>query len=731
MNMLRTREETPLIIRSAAGMSPARKLSAGSSGGAGAGGFSGQDIMRMLRRRKWLIIICLFIFLVISGVSSFLWNKMAPIYKAQALIVVYPPVASELALNVGPTLGSASKSLLETRVKSIHSESVFENAIKSIKGTKWFEKNNADGEGLVKLMDAVDVGIVPNTNFIYISMTGLDREDITVIVNAIAEAAEKDASLMQSTDKQKQIERLQETVQKKSQEKEEAVRIIKTLRAGPTRLDPSTIQIKHGMLVKEMELANKQYAQALSMWDGMKSRTDKEIAEMPEIQYMVLNNPEVSILKNRILNIEFELDYALKTLGEKHNTVKSLKNRLEIANTTYKEKYDEVMAKTIKETKELREQEFIASEKYREDISTQLNESDRAMKELHNIETALSDAANTVSNCDQEINALNYRIMDLRLLLKGETPVVLQHKARKPIVPVYPQMPIMIALGAFLGLFFGGGLALLLEMLDTSIKSAEDVVNKVQLPVMGIVPHEDDVDEDIDDMRLAFLSHPNTIICEAFRQIRTTLLFSGQVGQHSSVLITSPMPSDGRTTVTLNLASHLVKGGMKVLVVEANFRQPVIRHLFKNDCPKNGLSSILQGTANWEECLFTVNNEFDVISAGSIPQNPTELLGSNEMASLAEELASRYDMVLYDSSPCLIVSDASVLSTRVDGVLFTFRAGVSTFNMGQRSRAMFEQLGAHIYGAVINGMKVNMEGSVRKDYETFYEYSSTPQSPAV
>ncbi|HNX26760.1 MAG TPA: hypothetical protein PKK48_05065, partial [Phycisphaerae bacterium] len=91
----------------------------------------------------------------------------------------------------------------------------------------------------------------------------------------------------------------------------------------------------------------------------------------------------------------------------------------------------------------------------------------------------------------------------------------------------------------------------------------------------------------------------------------------------------------------------------------------------------------------------------------------------------------RYDMVLYDSSPCLIVSDASVLSTRVDGVLFTFRAGVSTFNMGQRSRAMFEQLGAHIYGAVINGMKVNMEGSVRKDYETFYEYSSTPQSPAV
>ena len=99
------------------------------------------------------------------------------------------------------------------------------------------------------------------------------------------------------------------------------------------------------------------------------------------------------------------------------------------------------------------------------------------------------------------------------------------------------------------------------------------------------------------------------------------------------------------------------------------------------------------------------------------------------MAALIEELASKYDIVLYDSSPCLIVSDASVLSTRVDGVLVTFRAGVSTFNMGQRARAMFEQLGAHIYGAVINGLNVSMEGSIRKDYETFYEYSSSPQLP--
>ncbi len=194
------------------------------------------------------------------------------------------------------------------------------------------------------------------------------------------------------------------------------------------------------------------------------------------------------------------------------------------------------------------------------------------------------------------------------------------------------------------------------------------------------------------------------------------------------MLVTSPLPEDGRTTVTMNLAGAISSGGRRVLVVDTNFRQPGISSLFP-DCPPGGLSSALVGQAQWRDLVHEVNPNLHVLAAGILPPNPAELLGSQEMRVHLDEMVQQYDQVLLDGAPCLVVTDSAVLSTLVDGVILTIRAGVNTHGIVQRTRDMLMRVGGHIIGSVLNGVRVTAGGYLRKSYDTFYEYHEHAQLP--
>ncbi|MEI7835228.1 MAG: CpsD/CapB family tyrosine-protein kinase, partial [Planctomycetota bacterium] len=160
------------------------------------------------------------------------------------------------------------------------------------------------------------------------------------------------------------------------------------------------------------------------------------------------------------------------------------------------------------------------------------------------------------------------------------------------------------------------------------------------------------------------------------------------------------------------------------LVIDANFRQPRIAALFPQTAGQ-GLSSALVGQADWRRVVHEVEPNFSVMSAGPMPPNPAELLGSDEVRRIIAEAATEYDQILFDAAPCLVVTDPSVLSTVVDGVIIVIRAGASTYGMVQRVREMLSRLGAHITGVVLNGVRVTAGGYLRKNYDRFYEYSES------
>ena len=244
----------------------------------------------------------------------------------------------------------------------------------------------------------------------------------------------------------------------------------------------------------------------------------------------------------------------------------------------------------------------------------------------------------------------------------------------------------------------------------------------MDLPLLGMIPHSEDLDEEVEDFRQVGLLAPHSPAAEAFRQIRTNLLFSGPDQQRRSLLVTSPAPEDGRTTVVLNLAIAMAQAGKRVLVVDANFRQPALGEIFPK-APPAGLSSALVGQAVWRDVAAPtdVPNLF-VIAAGPLPPNPAELLGSEAMRQLVSEMAEEYDQVLFDTAPTMVVADACVLSTRVDGVIVVVRAGSNNVGMVQKTADQLNRVGAHVLGIVLQGVRTTAGGYLRRNYETFYEY---------
>jgi capsular exopolysaccharide synthesis family protein len=359
-------------------------------------------------------------------------------------------------------------------------------------------------------------------------------------------------------------------------------------------------------------------------------------------------------------------------------------------------------------------------EKYR-----QLNSDLRsARQKIENLEAIQAEA----DALEENIERIEQRLVELRVAESGARPMQLVQPATEPEQPSMPKWQIMIPLGVVLGLVVGVGLAVLLEFVDTSVQSPADISARIDLPMLGMVPHSDDIDEDLGDLRCAMLKSKGGLMAESFREIRTNLQFSGPIEQHRSLLVTSASPGDGRTTVATNLACTMSQSGRKVLLVDANFRQPAIGSLFPQ-APEGGLSSALVGQGDWHEQVTEVEPNLSVMGAGPLPPNPADLLGSNEMKRIADEMAGEYDQVIFDGAPCLVVTDPVVMSSQVAGVLLVVRAGSNTHGIVTRVRNSLQRVGAHITGAVLNGVRATSGGYLRKNYETFYEYHENPKLP--
>jgi len=299
-------------------------------------------------------------------------------------------------------------------------------------------------------------------------------------------------------------------------------------------------------------------------------------------------------------------------------------------------------------------------------------------------------------------------------------------QAEWPTNPYKPNKRLNLLLAAVVGLFLGVGLAFFFEYLDNTIKTPEDVEQLIRLPSFGMVP-------DISSHRRRQLEkgatypvelithgHPKSMLSEAYRNIRTSILLSFSERPPKRIAITSPNPSEGKTTTVINTAIALSQTGASVIIIDTDLRKPRIHKIFTEENGV-GLSNFLSGNAGLEAIIKkTEIPNLYYIPSGPIPPNPSELISSNLFKSMLQSLDERFDHLVLDSPPVLGFADSIILSTFVDGMILVTTGGKTPRETLQRAKGMLLQVNAKILGVVIN--RVNIERSEYGYYYYRYHY---------
>ena len=348
-------------------------------------------------------------------------------------------------------------------------------------------------------------------------------------------------------------------------------------------------------------------------------------------------------------------------------------------------------------------------------------ESERLQQEMDAANSArqIQDLQNQIYIAETKISGWQSSYSQLLLSLTGGDVNALSvvEEASIPYAPISPNVRMNVLLASAIGLALAVGGIFLIEYLDDTIKGPEDVMRVTSLPLLGGISR---IEGDDYPDKLIAVKHPLSPIVEAYRVLRTNLQFSSVDKPARTLAMTSPSPSEGKSVTLANLAVVMAQSGNKVILVDTDLRRPVQHKIFGLPNRHGFSDSILHTDPGVEEFMQDTGVEnLRLLSSGALPPNPAELLASERMKGMVEELKGLADIVLFDSPPTLVVADAAILGTCVDGVLMVSDAGRTRNAELRRAADELLRVHANVLGVILNRLNVGRNG-----YYYYYYYSS-------
>jgi len=344
----------------------------------------------------------------------------------------------------------------------------------------------------------------------------------------------------------------------------------------------------------------------------------------------------------------------------------------------------------------------------------------------------------------QTLNTLLQRQRELQATSTDRSnDVTIETYSRLPKTPVGPPRFRNILIAFLLSLIAGVGLAFLLDFLDDTVKSIEDVDRYLHLPALALIPASRadkgrlmglggaSATSPSDSTDLAMVDDARSPIAESYRHLRTSLLLSSAGQPPKTILVTSSQPSEGKTTTAINTAFMLAQTGAEVLIVDCDLRRPRL-HVHFGISNARGLTNWLSGETDLDALINTYEKQHNlkILPSGAVPPNPAELLGSDEMRRLLNLLGERFTHIIVDSPPAISFTDASILSTMVDGVVLVVQGGRSSRAVVRRAKQQLLDVGAHIFGIVLNNVKLETQDYYYTGYySNYYSDSDANEAP--
>jgi capsular exopolysaccharide synthesis family protein len=552
---------------------------------------------------------------------------------------------------------------------------------------------------------------IEGTNLVTIKFTHTNPEMAMRVANTVA-------SVFISNDKKR-------VSSGSDQRREDLAKSIADLQATIKRLEDERIayQQSHNLPLREekgqdlkaarLQLLSTQVLTAENERKGFQSayeaaRNAKDLYSIPEVQ----SDKGVQDIQKRIADLEEKRSQLLVKYTEDWPAVREITKQLEQS----RQSMDRAARSVLGGMKARFDASVTKENQLKAAYAQENNDANRQGID----ETRLSSLEQELTTNKELYNQLIQQQRTFQISTNTNTVdnIRVANKAQLPAAPIGPNRPRNIVIAFLISLLAGVGLAFLLDYIDDSLKSTDDITRYVNLPTLALIPYmrgdraflrsrngaaktENDT-----STALTLLQDARSPVAEAYRHLRTSLLFSSAGRPPKTILITSGQPMEGKTTTAVNTALSLAQTGAQVLIIDCDLRRPRIHHYLELE-NIYGVTNFLSGERDLTSLIQSYSRlpNLKVIACGPIAPNPAELLGSNEMRNMLERLKDHYTHIIIDSPPILSFTDAAVLSTLVDGVMVVALSGKSSRALVRRVKQRLTDMGARIYGIVLNGMR--------------------------
>ncbi|HEV7891438.1 MAG TPA: polysaccharide biosynthesis tyrosine autokinase [Pyrinomonadaceae bacterium] len=589
------------------------------------------------------------------------------------------------------------------------------------------------------LRDGLTVTPVERTSLVEIHFQHTDPEIAAKVVNTIAEVFRDNDIASETTGSKKAGEVLANTIidlQKRISETERQRLDYKQRNNLPlgAKLGQDLTAAQLSAYLSQMQSAEQKRRQTEADYRAaIQTQTSDGVWSIPAVQA----NKNVQRLREKISDLEERKRALLVTYTEEWPEVKKINEQLSKLNQELKEAPKEVVAGLRTAYESALGEESSARARYN---------GSRGQANVQSIaETSLADLDQRIETDRQNLNLYMQRANELRVTsydnVAGNVSMV--EEARVPRAPIGPARARNIIIALLLSLGVGVGLAFLLDYLDDTLKSVEDVDRHLHLPTLALIPAPREqrrilgrghaAPEPGTATALALIDDVRSPVAEAYRHLRTSLLLSSAGQPPRTILVTSSQPSEGKTTTAVNIATMLAQTGAEVLVLDCDLRRPRV-HAHFGVGNARGVTNYLSGDANVGDIVQSSERlpNLKVITSGPVPPNAAELLGSDEMRKLLYVLSENFTHIVVDSPPAISFTDASILSTMVDGVMLVVHGGRSSRAVVRRAKQQLQDVGAHIFGIVLNNVKLEgMDYYYSGYYSGYYSEEDAPEGAEV
>lgn len=645
--------------------------------------YSIQRLVSVLRRGAWLLLLA---FLLGAGSAYIVSKLQTPIYSASTQVIVARPSTTQSVVT-DITQGSTSQQIAETYVELLSQRWVLDEVSKMLGGDRV-----SAGQ--------VATSAVENTQIIDIKVEDADPKRAALIADALVRVLIEQNDTIQSGRYDDAEKNLDVQIAQMAQQIADTQAELK--QANADALVEQIAKVKNNIQITQAEIAVLQSDSArlkeippegaaalLTVYQNQQAQLQANL-ERQLVEYDALKQKaqQDSALQSQLTAAEASLDNTrrqIEALGLKITWLTPLADA-------------GVLAKTLSEKNEELATQQILLTSYRQTYTELL------------VSGKIKGATDTIASLEK--SAALYQQIYINLLSNRETVrlnrmqnvlnVVQVNPALATAAPIRPRTSSNTLMGGFGGLFLAVFAVLMMDFLDATIKTREDVERVLGLPVMGYSLVMESAEDDKAGPYVARV--PRSPAAEAYRSLRTNLEFIAVDKPLRSILISSPGASEGKTTIAANLAAVMTQNGKRVLLLDADLRRPRV-HQEMGMSNRVGLSDVFRDRLALKDVIQTGDSlNLSVLPSGAIPPNPAELLGSEKMRQILDELQSEFDLVIVDSTPT-IVTDSQLIAARVDGVLLVLWPGRSNTEAARSAVEQYRHVGARMLGVVMNNIQ--------------------------